>query len=143
MSSDMCVGHCEHWIEGDEVCCVCGVRNAPWTSDCVHVGTAKTADGIGVTARKSILDRAQEIVDGPRRASYGHPLPNHRAIANLWQAYLDNKNAFYPGEPLTPQDAATMMVLLKIARMQFEPGHEDSLLDSVGYLACIDIMNNT
>lgn len=91
--------------------------------------------------KPSILARAQEIVDGPRRKSYGHPLPNHQAIANLWNAFLKNKAQFYPGEPLTAQDAALMMTLLKLARLQFEPGHEDSLLDGIGYLACVDIMN--
>lgn len=94
-----------------------------------------------VEAKKSILERAQEIVNGPRRKSYGHPLPNHEAIARLWQAFLDNKAGFNPG-PLSGQEVALMMTLLKMARLQFEPGHEDSLLDMAGYVGCVEIMND-
>lgn len=89
---------------------------------------------------ESILSEAQRIIYGARSESYGPPLENHVAIANLWQAFLDNKAIHAPGR-LTPQEAAAMMVLLKVARLQHDMGHRDSLVDSAGYLACIDRMN--
>lgn len=117
-----------------------GYRKSHWRKDRVTMN--QLCDAVRPEEpKKTILARAQAIVEGPRRKSYGHPLPNHQAIANLWNAFIANKAQFYPGAPLTAQDAGIMMVLLKTARLQFEPGHEDSLLDAVGYLACVDIMN--
>lgn len=91
---------------------------------------------------QTILDEAKNIISGPRRESYGHPTPNHQAIANLWNAFLDNRRGFGTGGPLSPAEVATMMCLLKIARLQYTPEHKDSLLDAISYLALVDVMND-
>lgn len=93
------------------------------------------------SAKESVLDEATRITTGPRRESYGHPTPNHTAIAALWQAFLDNRVTLGLAGPLTPQEAATMMALLKIARLQFTPDHRDSIVDAISYLALVDVMN--
>ena len=85
----------------------------------------------------NILEEAKEIIYGDREQTYGHPARNLKVIANFWSIYLDAKFDACKIE-LDAQDVATMMVLLKIARLINQPDHHDSLLDSVGYLALID-----
>jgi hypothetical protein len=99
------------------------------------------AAAAGNKASQTILDEAKNIISGPRRESYGHPTPNHQAIATLWNAFLDNRRVFGMSGPLSPQEVATMMCLLKIARLQYTPDHADSLLDAISYLALVDVMN--
>lgn len=60
-----------------------------------------------------------------RAQHYGDPRPNHDRIAGLWSAYL--------GTPITAHDVAAMMVLLKVARAKVDPGHDDNLIDIIGY----------
>jgi hypothetical protein len=80
--------------------------------------------------KMNILEEAQSIIYGDREKTYGHPAKNLLNIAKLWSIYLDKE--------VTAQDVATMMVLLKIARLKNQPDHRDSLVDSVGYLALIE-----
>lgn len=73
--------------------------------------------------------RAAKLVTGDRQASYGHPYPNHKRIADFWNARL--------GEillrPLEPHEVAACMRLVKEARLMQTPGHADSLDDIAGY----------
>jgi hypothetical protein len=78
----------------------------------------------------NILEEAQSIIYGDREKTYGHPSKNLLNIAKLWSIYL--------GKDVSAQDVATMMVLLKVARLMNQPDHRDSLVDSVGYLALIE-----
>jgi len=78
----------------------------------------------------NILEEAKSIIYGDREKTYGHPSVNLDNIAKYWGIYLKiNLNA---------QDVATMMVLLKLARLMNQPDHRDSLVDAVGYLALIE-----
>lgn len=92
--------------------------------------------------RETVIQEAARIIHGPRRESYGHPTPNHTAIAALWSAFLSNRGVLGVAGPLTPQEAATMMALLKIARLQFTPDHRDSIVDAISYLALVEVMND-
>lgn len=78
----------------------------------------------------NILEEAKEIIYGDREKTYGHPSVNLDNIAKFWSVYLK--------KDVNAQDVATMMVLLKLARMMNQPDHRDSLVDSVGYLALIE-----
>lgn len=79
--------------------------------------------------------QAQEILDeagairGARGSVYGHPWTNHLRISKLWSAYLDF--------PITPDQVAICMALLKISRIAETPGHRgrDGYIDGVAYLA--------
>lgn len=51
----------------------------------------------------------------------------------MWNAYLAIRND--PGAPLTAQDAAIMMSLLKIARTQYAAHNRDDYLDGAAYIA--------
>lgn len=87
---------------------------------------------------ETILEEAIRITSGARRGSYGHPENNFGRIADLWNAYLSNK----PGGPMpiTPQDTALLMVLLKVARLLESPRHRDSVVDIAGYAATVEML---
>jgi hypothetical protein len=76
----------------------------------------------------SILSEANRI-KSDRGSVYGHPYINHLRISKLWSAYLDF--------PITPDQAAICMALVKISRIAETPGHrgKDGYVDGVAYLA--------
>lgn len=81
--------------------------------------------------KESILDTAKRLTSGDRQKDYGHPRDNFRRIADLWNMYLINRHN--PADPISIEDTAWMMVLLKIARDLNKPT-VDNLVDSVGYI---------
>ena len=78
----------------------------------------------------SILEKAKQIVDEDRRKEYGDVKDGFQKIADLWSAYL--------GTPITVHQVAHMMILTKVARLQHNPSHLDSITDIVGYSLCIE-----
>lgn len=87
----------------------------------------------------SILKEANTIIYGDREKTYGHPSKNLNTIAKMWNAYIQGKtpDLAVVGE-LNAKDVATMMVLLKAARLANDPSHRDSLVDICGYAALIE-----
>ena len=85
---------------------------------------------------QNILREAENIIYGDREQTYGKPSKNLTCIAQLWTAYLTNRQN--SDEPLSATDVAAMMTLLKIARLANSPDHRDSLVDGCGYLALIE-----
>ena len=77
--------------------------------------------------RSECLDKAKEIVNGARQENYGKPEKNFNQIALYWSIYLDHD--------VSATDVALMMVLMKLARLQNKPDHEDSWIDIAGYAA--------
>lgn len=77
--------------------------------------------------RSECLDKAKEIVNGARQENYGSPEENFARIAAFWTLYLQRH--------ITPSDVASMMCLMKLARIQNNPKHEDSWVDICGYAA--------
>lgn len=77
--------------------------------------------------RSECLDKAKEIVNGARQENYGKPERNFNQIAIYWSIYLDHD--------ISATDVALMMVLMKLARLQNKPDHEDSWIDIAGYAA--------
>lgn len=74
-----------------------------------------------------LMERARAIVYGARQEAYGHPADDYTRTAGMWSAFL--------GIPITPEQAALMMVLLKISRERNRPG-DDNIVDAHGYLLC-------
>lgn len=68
---------------------------------------------------------------GDRQDNYGHPLPNHERIGAFWTTRLKDK--LLPGASIEPHEAASMMRLVKEARLMETRGHKDSLDDLAGY----------
>jgi len=80
-------------------------------------------------ARLRILARAAEVTGGEQQDSYGPVAQNLQRIADLWTAYLDREVV------ITAEDAAWMMVLLKMARSGAHGYHEDNYVDAAAYAA--------
>lgn len=77
--------------------------------------------------RHEVLAAAHKAVN-ERPGAYGSPEDNFGRIAALWSVHLQKQ--------ITSTDVAVMMALLKIARLQSNPSHEDSWVDLAGYAAC-------
>lgn len=78
------------------------------------------------SVRERILAEAQEIYEGNRQGQYGNRERNFEMIAGLWSAYL--------GSEVTPGQVASMMALLKVARMRSGHYKTDNYVDAVNYL---------
>ncbi|AGT12792.1 hypothetical protein PHELEMICH_55 [Mycobacterium phage Phelemich] len=79
---------------------------------------------------------AQEAIDlftGPRNTDYGDATDNFTDIADLWTVVL--RPVLQPGARLTAEQVAIMSALIKVARLNNTPDHDDSWTDSVAYLA--------
>jgi hypothetical protein len=62
-----------------------------------------------------------------RGSDYGHPIGNHKRIAELWSAYL--------GYPIQANEVAVLMCLVKISRMAEDARVTDNYTDALGYIA--------
>lgn len=74
-----------------------------------------------------LLDTARNIVGGDREKTHGSKKKNMQHTADLWSAYL--------GHPITAENVAWMMVLLKASRTVNGAGIDDHYIDAAGYAA--------
>ena len=81
---------------------------------------------------KDILRTADKLVSGDRAKTHGPKMRNHNNITRLWRAYLLIRKD--RDSPLSPQDVAIMMALLKIARTQLGEPNIDNFIDGAAYL---------
>lgn len=75
---------------------------------------------------QSALERASELINGPRQQSYGHPAENFARIAERMKQIL--------GVDVAPWQVAQIMVEVKLARLA-NGWHDDSIDDAISYLA--------
>jgi len=80
-----------------------------------------------------ILGQTQKLVSGDRHKKHGDKIENHKNIANLWTAYLQNKMKL--NVTVLPEDVANLMSLLKIARTQAGEHNIDDYVDAAGYIS--------
>ena len=80
-----------------------------------------SADGILKHAAGVLADRSK---------TYGEPRQSMAAIAARWSVTL--------GHPVTPAQVVLCMLDLKLARLQRDPGHQDSMVDVIGYAALLN-----
>jgi len=85
---------------------------------------------------ETVLQEADRLVGGDRRATYGHPFDNFTHIGNLWSAYLSVRGVAID---IRPEDVALMMDLLKVAR-EANHGKRDNRVDGPGYWKCLDLI---
>tara|TARA_R100001086_G_scaffold245659_1_gene176853 strand:+ start:4389 stop:4691 length:303 start_codon:yes stop_codon:yes gene_type:complete len=76
--------------------------------------------------RDEILEKAGLIINGERAKDYGDAKENFQNIADMWSVFL--------GQPITRQQVAVCMILVKTARL-IHSDKEDSWLDICGYAA--------
>lgn len=75
-----------------------------------------------------ILGHTAKVLE-ERRDDYGDPAEQFRAIADRWSITL--------GTPITPSQVVLCMIDLKLARLAYDPGHVDSIVDVIGYAALL------
>jgi hypothetical protein len=76
----------------------------------------------------SILGHTAKVLE-ERRDDYGDPAEQFRAIADRWSITL--------ATPITPSQVALCMIDFKLARLAYDPGHIDSMVDVIGYAALL------
>lgn len=98
------------------------------------------ANAAPAVTKRSVLETAIQTV-ADRGVPYGGVEDNFNRIARLWTSHLFNRFDVNEGgmveiAALDPSDVAMMMALMKIARLEANPGHADSWVDVAGYAAC-------
>lgn len=79
--------------------------------------------------RTILIEKAERIVNQDRNTRYGGPEESFTTIAKFWSVFL--------GTEVSPLQVAGCMILLKLARLKKTPTHEDSVVDGIGYFACM------
>ena len=113
--------------------------DGPVSADAVAAQYAHKQVGIGIKVSSPaaiFLDKVKGVVTGPREKEYGDKTENHARIAKLWNMWLTETKE--DGDAITPYDVATMMLMVKLARLMQSPGHQDSHIDIAGYAACME-----
>lgn len=83
-----------------------------------------------------VLLEAYGLVTGTRQDSYGHPADDYSKVVEIFKALT--------GVELSVSEAILFMVSVKLARLRTNLGrsdviHHDSLVDALGYLACLNM----
>lgn len=81
----------------------------------------------------SITQEAEEIINGPRRESYGPIEESAINLANIWNSLLAKKLK----EPITPRETMLMMAGLKLLR-DMNQDKRDNRVDLIGYTLLAD-----
>lgn len=85
------------------------------------------------TNKRTVLEAAIKTV-ADRGAPYGGVEDNFGRIAALWRVHM--KNRYGLDTEIDASDVASMMILMKLARLENQPRHPDSWIDIAGYAAC-------
>ena len=77
---------------------------------------------------KQLFEHVATLLD-ERQKDYGRPQEHFNCIARRWSVLLN--------KALSAEEVALMMLDFKLARLQHNPKHFDSLVDVMGYAACL------
>lgn len=77
---------------------------------------------------RQLLDHAADVLDA-RATAYGPVGTSMDRIAARWSLTL--------GRTVTPAEVILCMIDLKLARLQHDPAHRDSITDVIGYAALL------
>lgn len=86
------------------------------------------------------IDRMNDLLDsvkailGDRAQQYGSPADSFKRIADAWTLTLNRT--------ITPIQACVMMIDFKVARLRHDHSNLDSMRDIIGYVACLQELNN-
>jgi hypothetical protein len=87
-------------------------------------------------AGTEILDEAFRLVSKDRQGAYGHPLDDYTKVTEIFKSLT--------GKELSVYEALLFMVSVKLARLrtnlEYSKVHHDSLVDALGYLTCIKMV---
>lgn len=80
-------------------------------------------------SKHSVLQQAEELINGDRAKDYGDVRVNFKRIADGWTVIL--------GKEITPRQVGLCMAWLKIAREVHKP-KADNIVDACGYLGLLE-----
>ena len=80
---------------------------------------------------KSIMQEADELINGDRNYAYDHPLENFNRIKRGWEVIFDCE--------ITEEQVGLAMAWVKIARESYMH-KRDNLTDGAGYLGTIEMV---
>lgn len=84
-----------------------------------------------------IVLKAHELITGDRHRDYDHPIEDYTKVADIF--------ASLTGIELTVEEALCFPLAMKLARMRTareqDRWHEDSVVDAIGYLGCMGMVN--
>ena len=120
----------------EHVACLMGYEVIEDTPAVAETVEENSEDAKRRLTRADILHAAEKCVCGQREQDYGTPEDNFKAIAELWEAYLNKACTKGVNVRVEAKDVAAMMALLKIARIAAGGGKADSWIDLAGYAAC-------
>jgi hypothetical protein len=103
----------------------------------IFVDPRKTVSPDTQTEREKILDEVRAVICKDRDVQYGEPEDNFAVIAQFWNIYLNVRRRKQPDFLINAFDVGVMQSLMKMARLSADPTKRDSLVDSIGYLACV------
>lgn len=88
-------------------------------------------------ARQKILDEIIKVMED-RSATHGDALTNFDNLAEVWTWWLEKRGLIKGSNWLTPEDAAVMCTLAKIARKLSPSGlsNTENWIDGAGYEIC-------
>ena len=84
------------------------------------------------TEPETILQEAQRLAYGHRRADYGHPIDDYTRTGRMWGAILGIGD-------IDPRIACLMMAAMKISR-EVNKHKRDNLTDLAGYAECASMV---
>jgi hypothetical protein len=76
---------------------------------------------------REVAEQAVALFTGDRNADYGDATDNFEDIGNLWAVVF--------GHPVSAEQVAICSALIKVARLNNTPTHDDSWVDATAYLA--------
>jgi hypothetical protein len=79
-----------------------------------------------MTKTEKLFEDAVQLLHS-RGSMYGHPYSQHSRIAELWSAYFHF--------PITANQVAMAMLLVKVSRSVESPEIDDHYKDAIAYLA--------
>lgn len=83
--------------------------------------------------KDNCLKRADKLINGPRRKSYGPVEDSFKRIATMWSIILKHN--------ISPKDVALCMVALKLCR-ESNAHNIDNLDDIAGYTALAELVKD-
>ncbi len=78
------------------------------------------------TTREFVCHQTEQKI---MNKNYGSPSRNFSYFTKLLNAHFDTQ--------FSPADGATIMLLLKVSRLKFDPSNLDTHIDIAGYSACL------
>ena len=82
-------------------------------------------------SHKSILQEADELINGDRNYTYDHPLDNFNRIKKGWEVIF--------GIDITEEQVGLAMAWVKICR-EVHQQKRDNLVDGAGYLGTVQMV---